>query len=362
MKFIARIGLLCTLAGLLYSCGGEEKKEKKFLRPVKFQEVGLLGGERVRTFSGTARTDKIINLSFRNSGIITQFDMRLGQRVKKGQLLGKLDNVQARLAYEQSITQLNSAASQMNTSKLNLNRIRSLYEKGSTSLSDFEAAKNSFKNAEESYKSAKRGVEIQQDQINYGYIYAPEDGIIASISAELDENIQAGQAVAILNSGTEMEIALGLPESVINLVEERMEVTVNFVALPNVTFNGTVTEVAPAVDANTATYPVRVTVVNPSESIKSGMAATVAFDFGNGEIDGSELVVPTHAVGEDSNGRFVFLVEEGEGEAARVKKQPVQTGDLSVDGFVILSGLSKGQKIATAGLQTLLDGQEVKLQ
>ncbi len=361
MKIISKIGLFILLTGFFLGCGEEQKKEEKFLRPVKYQEVGFLGGERVRTFSGTARTDKIINLSFRSSGIITQFDMRLGQKVKKGQLLAKLDNVQSRLAYEQSITQLNSAASQMNTSKLNLNRIRSLYEKGSTSLSDFEAAKNSFKNAEESHKSAKRGVEIQQDQINYGYIYAPEDGIIASIAAEIDENTQAGQSVAILNSGTDMEISLGLPESVINGVKEGMEVTVDFTSVPDETFIAKVTEVAPAVDSNTATYPVRVTVVNPSEAIKSGMAANVAFDFGNRDLNVNKLVVPTHAVGEDSKGRFVFLIEQS-GELIKVKKHPVVIGNLSTEGFEITSGLSKGQKIATAGLQTLLDGQEVKLQ
>ena len=361
MKFLSKIASFILLLTMFFSCGGEEKKQTKLLRPVKYQEVGYLGGEQLRSFSGTARTDKIINLSFRNSGIITQFDIRLGQRVKKGQLLGKLDNVQSRLAYEQSITQLNSAASQMNTSKLSLNRVRSLYEKGSTSLSDFEAAKNSFKNAEEGYKSAKRGVEIQQDQINYGYIYAPEDGIIASVSAEIDENIQAGQAVAILNSGTDMEISLGLPESVINGVKEGMEVSVDFSSLPGETYMGKVTEVSPAVDSNTATYPVRVTVINPVDAIKSGMAANVVFDFGDGEIHEDTLVVPTHAVGEDSKGRFVFLIEE-DGQMTKVKKQPVVIGNLSADGFEITSGLSKGQKIATAGLQTLLDGQEVELQ
>ncbi|WP_394746721.1 efflux RND transporter periplasmic adaptor subunit [Spongiimicrobium salis] len=345
----------------LFSCGGGEKKEEKIVRPVKYQEVGFLGGGKVRTFSGTAQTDKIINLSFRNTGIITVFDIKLGQKVKKGQLLAKLDNVQSRLAYEQSLTQLNSAASQMNTAKLNLNRVRSLYEKGSSSLSDFEAAKNSFRTAEESHKSAKRGVDIQQEQIRYGYIYAPEDGIIAAISSEIDENVQAGQVVGILNSGTDMEISLGIPESVINGVKENMEVQVAFSSLPNENFNAKVTEVSPAVDSNTATYPVRVTVSNPSTAIKSGMAANVTFDFGDRSNNTSVLVVPVNAVGEDSNGRFVFVVQE-EGENAKVKKQQITIGNLSGEGFEVRSGLSVGQKIATAGLQTLLDGQEVKLQ
>ncbi|MEO1484960.1 MAG: efflux RND transporter periplasmic adaptor subunit [Bacteroidota bacterium] len=362
MKYIimTRYFVLFSLGLFLFGCGGKEEAPKKVLRPVKFQEVGYLGGEKVRTFSGTAQTEKIINLSFRASGIITQYDVKLGQKVKKGQLLARLDNVQSRLAYEQSITQLNSAASQMNTAKLNLNRVRTLYEKGSASLSDFEAAKNSFKTAEESHKSAKRGVDIQAEQIQYGYIYAPENGTIASVTAEIDENVQAGQAVAVLNAGTEMEISLGIPESVINGVSEGMEVQVNFSAIADTAFKGKITEVSPAVDANTATYPVMATVVNPTNDIKSGMAANVTFDFGERKVENT-LVVPAYAVGEDSNGRFVFLVED-KGETTTVKKHPIKVGNLSSEGFEVVSGLSVGQKIATAGLQTLLNGQEVKLQ
>ncbi|MEX0288133.1 MAG: efflux RND transporter periplasmic adaptor subunit [Flavobacteriaceae bacterium] len=361
MKINSKLGLLFISIFLLVSCGEEEKKEEKFVRPVKSYTVGFIGGDKTRTFSGTARTEKIINLSFRSNGIITEFDMKLGQKVKKGQLLAKLDNVQSRLAYEQSLTQLNSAASQMNTAKLSLNRVRSLYEKGSAALSDFEAAKNSFKTAEESYRSAERGVDIQKDQIRYGYIYAPEDGTIASISAEVDENASPGQTVAVLNAGTEMEIDLGLPESVINGVNQGMKVSVDFSSLENQKFEALVSEVSPATDANTATYPVKVTLSDPSEAIKSGMAASVTFDFSNHDVSAQELIVPAHAVGEDSNGRFVFLIVE-EGEAAMVKKQAITIGELTSDGFEVVSGLSSGQMIATAGLQTLLDGQEVRLQ
>ncbi len=361
MKYITKILSVACIALMLVSCGEEEKKEEKIVRPVKYEQVGFLGGEKIRTFSGTAQTDKIIGLSFRNSGIITQYDIKLGQKVKKGQLLAKLDNVQSRLSYEQAVTQLNSAESQMNTAKLSLNRVRSLFEKGSTSLSDFESAKNAYKTAQESYQSAKRGVDIQQEQIRYGYIYAPEDGVIAAVSSEVDENVSPGQAVATLNAGAEMEITLGLPESVINGVKQGMNVDVDFSSLQDEEFKAKVTEVAPAVDANTATYPVRVTITNPSDEIKSGMAANVTFDFGDHKADNTILVVPANAVGEDSNGRFVFLIQEGE-NSAKVEKHQISIGNLTAEGFEITSGLKAGQKIATAGLQTLLDGQEVRLQ
>ncbi len=359
MKNVTNLCIIILL--VIFSCAEEKKTLEKFVRPVKYQEVNYLGGGKVRTFSGTARTDKIIALSFRNSGIITLFDIKLGQKVKKGQLLAKLDNVQSRLTYEQAVTQLNSAASQMNTAKLSLNRVRSLYEKGSTSLSDYESAKNAYKTAEESHKSAKRGVAIQQEQIRYGYLYASEDGVIAAVASEVDENVNIGQAVATLNAGKDMEITLGIPESVINGVKQNMIVDVDFSSLPDKSFKAKVTEISPAVDSNTSTYPVRVTIVDPSDDIKSGMAANITFDFGDSKNDKTVLVVPANAVGEDSNGRFVFLVDEV-GEIAKVKKQKITIGNLTAEGFEIKSGLSIGQKIATAGLQTLLDGQEVKLQ
>lgn len=360
MKLIVKIFFVIILTGFMISCSEKKEEAEKFVRPVKYEEVGYLGGGKIRTFSGTAQTDKIINLSFRSSGILTQFDVKLGQTVKKGQLLGKLDNVQSRLSYEQAITQLNSAQSQMNTAKLALNRIRSLYEKGSASLSDFEAAKNAFKTAQAGYQSAKRGTGIQEEQVRYGYLYAPEDGIISAVTSEKDENIAPGQIVATLNAGTTMEITLGIPESVINGVKQGMEVDVDFSSLPNQKFKAKVTEVAPAVDRNTATYPIRVEVINPSQDIKSGMAANITFDFGDHKNDNTVLVVPAIAVGEDSNGRFVFLIEQ-KGEVATVKKHKIGIGNLTQEGFEVTSGLSPGQKIATAGLQTLLDGQEVKL-
>ncbi|WP_420573845.1 efflux RND transporter periplasmic adaptor subunit [Kordia sp.] len=360
MKYLYNI-LLIVLVVTFTSCGEEEKKQEQLKRPVKYQEVGYLGGEKIRSFSGTAQTDKIIKMSFRNSGIITELNAKLGQKVKKGQLLGKLDNVAARLSYEQSLTQVNSAESQLNTAKLSLDRVRTLYEKGSTSLSDFEAAKNSYKTASESYKSSKRGLAIQKEQIRYGYLYAPENGTIATVDAEIDENVSTGQLIATLNSGSDMEITIGIPESVINGVTNGMNVSVNFSSLTDEKFQAKVTEISPAVDPNTATYPVRVKLNNPSDKIKSGMTANVTFDFGDRKVNNKTLVVPANAVGEDSNGRFVFLIE-GTDDNAKVKKQKISIGTLTPEGFEVTSGLQVGQKIATAGLQTLLNGQEVKLQ
>lgn len=355
-------GLIVFIGSMLLigSCK-EEVKEPIPVRPVLYQEVGYLGGDDQRTFSGTAKTEKVINLSFRSSGIITLFNLKIGQEVKKGELLARLDNVQARLNYESAISAQNSAASQMNTAKLSLERTRILYEKGSLSLSEYESAKNSYKTAQASFESAQRKVGIEAEQIKFGFLYAPEDGTIASVDAEIEENVSPGQNIAVLNAGTDMEVSLGLPESIINRVNRNMKVTIHFPVLENKAFSGVVTEVSPSVDINTATYPIRVVVSNATDEIRSGMAVNVTFDFGTDTTKAKQLVVPPISVGEDGKGRFVFLLKEEE-DKTTAHKQYIEVGQLSSEGFAIKDGLSLGDKIATAGLQTLLDGQEVRLQ
>lgn len=344
----------------IMSCGNKEVKEIALVRPVKYTEVTYLGGNKSRTFSGTAKTDKIVNLSFRSTGIITVLDMKLGQQVKKGQLLSKLDNVQARLSYEAAIESKNSAESQMNTAKLNLNRIRTLYEKGSASLSDYEAAKNSYRTATASFESAKRSVAIQQEQIKFGFLYAPEDGVIASVNSEVDENVSPGQTIGVLNAGTAINIELGIPESIINALKKDMKVTVSFPSINNKTFHAIITEISPTVDKNSSTYPVKIMVTDADANIKSGMAANVLFEFSDASSLKKMLVVPANAVGEDGKSRFVFILETID-QKLKVKKQPISIGELTPEGFEVTKGLAAGQKVVTAGLQTILDGQEVKL-
>lgn len=357
---MARIYLLFLFTLLFSSCQNKEEQKQSPIRPVNYTRVSTLDSENTRVFTGTSRANEIINLSFRNTGIITYFHMKLGQRVKKGELLGQLDNVQARLNYESALASLNSAASQMNTAKLNLDRVRALYEKGSSSLSDYENAKNSYLTAKGSYESSQRSVDIQKEQITYGFLYAPTSGKISSIAAEINENVGAGQIVGVLNADGRKEISVGIPESVINAIEVGEEVSVTFSSLPGQSFTGKISEVSPSVDINTATYPIKIALIGDTSDVRSGMSAAVKFVIQLEETQ-EELGVPSTAIGEDSKGNFVFLLTNLNDNLAVVKKTPVKIGKVQSNGFEILEGLNKGDYVVTAGLQTLLDGQKVKL-
>ncbi len=363
MKYINHIILSLIITIAFSSCKQKTEEKKEVIRPVRYEVISKGNTQKNRTFSGVASAGNEIELSFRSSGVIAILKVKVGQRVKKGDLLLKLDNVQANLAYEQSISALNSAKSEMNTAKSSLERSKALYEKGSQSLSDYETAKNSFQNALDSYESAKRKKDIGQSQINYGYIYAPKSGVIAVVNTSLNETVSSGQTMAILNAGDEVNVIVGIPESVINNIAIGMPIDINFTSLSEGDFNGSIIEIAPNVNSQTSTFPVKIDISNPSSAIKPGMVANVTFTFGPADNTQSNfMIIPVKSVGEDGNGNYVFVIESEDDKVGIAKKQTITLGELTNAGFVVKSGLAEGQKIATAGLQTLLDGQKVKLQ
>lgn len=347
----------------LSSCKEEVKKKEEVLRPVKYEVVGTSDAQNIRTFSGVAKASNAIDLSFRSSGVITKVNHWKGAKVKKGDIVARLDNVEANLSYQQSVSALNTAKSAMNTAKSNLDRVKSLYEKGSNSLSDYEQAKNSYQSALDQHESAKRSKSIQATQLSYGVIRAPKDGVIASTDGDVNERVSAGHVFAVLNAGDGMKIEVGLPEAIVNKAQVGMETTLKFSAIEGKELDGTIIEVSPSIDENSSTYITAIGITNPIPEIKPGMAANVTFDFSSSEEKTDDsLVVPVKAVGEDGNGNFVFIIESSDGKTGVVKKQAIEIGELSGAGFKIKNGLNAGDKIATAGLQTLLDGQKVRLQ
>jgi RND family efflux transporter MFP subunit len=355
--WVATIFSLVTLTG----CSKKKKKQvEERLRPVKVGVVHQMGLTQEAEFSGSARSDQEINLSFRTSGILTTININNGQWVKKGELLARIDNSEAQLALEQSIASLSSAKTALNTASSTLERTRTLYEKGSASLSDYENAKTAYANNKANYESSLRSVEIQKKQVEYGIIFAPTDGVITKKSVEANENVSAGQVIAVLNAGSQMEISAGLPENIINFVKVNDPVEISISVLRGRKYDGYVKEISPSLDSDNSTFPIRVAIKGDSKLIKSGMAARVKFKFVSSQSDRS-LLIPLPAVGEDGNGRFVFKVLPQDEKVAVVKKVYVKVGELTTQGFVMKSGLKSGDIVAVAGLQTLLNGEKVLL-
>jgi RND family efflux transporter MFP subunit len=346
--------------------GCQEKKVEKaeILRPVKYLVAGTGDARKIRTFSGFARVGSDVTLSFRTAGIVVFKNASKGKFVKKGKLLGKLDNVEAQLAYEKALSESKRAESEMNTTETNFTRIKYLYEQGAKPLIEYENARNASKIAASQYETTLRNTDIQKTQLEYGFIYAPMDGIVLETTGNVNERVAAGHNFVVLNvSDGKMKVTVNLPESVINLINIDMKVQIKFSVIPDKEFTGNIIEISPDVSQESATYPVDIAVVDAVNEIKPGMAANVTFDFTSKKLnDGNRIILPVKTLGEDATGHFVFVVTTTDDKIGQVIKKHVKIGQLTTDGFEIISGLSLGDKVVTAGLQTLLDGQKVSIQ
>lgn len=355
------ISITIITALFLISCDKKEETSEEIIRPVRYQQVFLSGGEQTRTFSGVSKAGTEAKLSFRVGEVIDSLNVnKIGQKVKKGKLIASLDDSDARLNYEKALSALRNAETQKENAKSNLDRVKGLYENNNVSLSEYESAKDQYATANSSFKTEKNNVDLKKRELSYYKLYAPMDGIIVEVPVEKNEQVSPGQIVAVISSENDMEITVGMPEAFIPRVKSGDKVAVRFSSLPDRAFDGIVSEVSFAAGSESSTYPVIIKIQHTSDDIRPGMPADVTFRFISGEKQ-ERLVVPANAVGEDNEGNFVFTVTETENSMAIVNKKKVTVGNLTREGFEISKGLQDGDLVVTAGIANLTEGMKVRL-
>ena len=345
----------------LMGCTSHEE-EGELIRPVRYEVVGQAAQASERTFSGVSQAGKEVKLSFRVSGMVTKVFINVGDKVKQGNLIAAVDDTDANLTLQQAEVSVEKSRVQMETARSNLSRIRGLYENNNVSLSDYEAAKSTSAAAKAAFNADKRSLELQKRILGYYRLYAPMNGIVTAVDIEPNENVAAGQVVAELNAGDEIEVNVGIPEAIISNVRSGDEVEVRFTSHPDTKFPGIVSEVAFAANVQTSTYPVTVKLLGDMSKLRPGMSADVTFQFKEKNQDkmSPALLVPTHAVSEDNIGSYVFVLEESTTETTVVHRKRVNVGKLTRNGFEILDGLSEGDLVVTAGMSKMRDGMTVK--
>lgn len=373
------------------SCESEEISSE-VIRPVRYGKViNIMNGER-RTFSGVAQSNQETNLSFKVSGRISSMPIKVGDKVKKGQLIATVEAVdyeiqleQAKAQLESTLAQEKSAATQIESAEANLiatraayKRIQKLYETNSVPISEYEQVKASYDAAQAQYDAAvlqheaaqqqvvtaEIQVEAANNQVNYTKLSAPYSGVIASLNVEANELVNSGAVIGILSTTIRPEVSVGIPESFIAKVENGDSAAITFSAIPDQSFRGVVDEVGYK-PSNSSTYPVVLRIDNPSASIRPGMAAGVSFVFADKKTDPSNqnvLIIPANAIEESGNQTFAYVLSptENSGEYKTTKKT-VSVGKLIKKGFIVKAGLAENDVVATAGLKFLRDGMTVRL-
>lgn len=271
-------------------------------------EVYATAGGRARSFSGVARAGIESTLSFRVPGTIDELPVRLGDRVRARQLIARLDPVDYELQVKETEAALSQARAEARNADAGLRRVRGLYENDNAFRADLDAAVANAASANAQVEWVSKHLELALRQVDYTRLQAPVAGAIAELRVEVNENVGRGQAVAVLSSDGAPEVELAVPEGVITQIAEGDTVSVRFDALAGRTFEGVVTEVGVSATILATTFPVSVRLPDADRDVRPGMAADVTFVFDADDAT-ERFFVPPEAVGEDREGRFVFVAQ-----------------------------------------------------
>lgn len=362
MRILEPRGLLIVslLMTGLSACGGEIPEAEPVLRPVRYHRVTEGGLETMRTLVGVAKAGVEADLSFRVEGTVREVNVDLGNAVREGEVLARLDAVDYELQVEEAEAGLAQAGAALRKSEADFDRTRALYENNNASKSELDAARAGAESARSQVDAASKRLELARQQLAYTVLRAPTDGAIALTDIEVNEHVEAGDPVFMMTSGSLAEVEFAVPEIMIAEIEVGFPVAVALDVLPGREFPAEITEVGVAVTGASATFAATARLLEEVQQVKSGMAAEVIFHFESEDSAGS-LTVPWVAVGEDRDGRFVFVLEPQSEGVGTVHRRAVSVGDIG-QSIEILDGITAGELVVTAGTRRLTDGMRVKLE
>jgi multidrug efflux system membrane fusion protein len=352
-------GLLAA-AVLLAGCDAAPVEERELLRPVRYLTVSDNAAGRNRSFSGTLKSTRESRLSFKVAGTVTELPVQIGQRLKAGELIARLDSDSFALQVEQAQASLVEAQAGERNAQASYERTKGLYANDNASLNELDAARAAAEAAAAQVRAATKALEIARLNVSYTRLTAGEDCSMASVDVEVNENVSAGQTIGIVSCGTSFEVELDVPESLIAFVDRATPATISFGAINGRRFTGEVTEISTAGSA--AVFPVVVRVNEDDPALRSGLAADVTFRFSNSTLEDS-YVVPLAAIINDPDGVYVYIADasENEGEAL-VARRPVELGEMTEDGIEVVDGLAPGDNVIIAGVSVIRPGQRVLIQ
>lgn len=233
------------------------------------------------TATGTIEPVTSVQVGTQVSGIVSKLYVDYNSVVKAGQVIAELDRTNLISELESATAQLRSAESDYEYQKTNHERYKNLYNKGLVSANDYEKARLSYSQSEQTVTQRRENVKKARTNLSYATITSPIDGVV------LSKEVEEGQTVAssfntptlfnIAQDLTQMRVIADVDEADIGEVREGQRVSFTVDAFPSMVFDGSVQQVRQeaATESNVVTYEVVITAPNDDLKLKPGLTANV---------------------------------------------------------------------------------------
>ena len=343
------ISLMMVCGVILVGCQKQAPEAEEI--PFVMVTQPTMSHEEQKSYAGDVQARQTTALAFRVGGQITERYVDVGDRVKVGQTLAKLDIKDAQLQLNSAKAQLENAQSALKIAEDEFKRFQQLLPSHAVSRSQYDAVKNQYEAAASTLKQAQAHYEITTNQTTYNQLIANKNGVVTQRNIEVGQVISAGQAAYQLAIDGEREVVIGVPEQAIGQIKVGQNAWVTLWSKPQDKFAAYVREISPAADQS-RTFSVKVTLREGQSVIQLGQSARVFFSQ---NID-NVLSVPLSSVSANNNQAYVWVVNQNQ----TIRKVPVSLGAYGRDSVPILKGLNATDWVVIGGVHLLREKQKIK--
>jgi len=315
---------------------------------------------------GTLKARETVLLSPKVPGNVEAVLVDIGDRVKTGEVVVRLDRTnfeltvkQAQAAFSATEAAIPQAEAQFEQAEKEYRRASELLTEKVIPQSRFEAAEAAYKTAREAVSSAKAqrdrakaALESAMEHLRDADIRSPIAGIVVERNVEIGQAVGPGPEILRIVDQTSLKADVDLPETDIDRVVTGIPAVVTVDSFPEQEFRGSVTVLNPMVDRKTRTFRVRVEAPNPTGKLVDGMFARVVLSIEKR----TALSIPRDALQRlpGSGTFYVFVVEEN-----KALKRTIKVGTVGDQYAEVLDGLAEGEKVVTSGAGRIRSGTDV---
>ena len=323
-------------------------------RPVRTVTVERGAEGETTSLTGHIRAKDQVGLAFRLDGRMIERPVNVGDVVKAGQVVARLDPQNQQNALRSAQADLASAEAVLTQARLTFGRQQKLLVDGWTTRARFDEAQQALVTAQAQVDSAQAHLRIAQDQLSYTDLSADAPGAVTAVGAEPGEVVRAGQMVVQLARQGGRDAVFDVPEELIRTGPRDPVVEIALTDDPQVRATGRVREVAPQADPATRTFQVKVGIIDPPEAMRLGSTVT-----GSIRLSAPPGVEVPASVLTEANGRPAVWVVDPQSQTVSLRNVDVLRYDPAT--VIVSQGLETGEIVVTAGVQTLRPGQKVRL-
>jgi len=351
---ITRAIVALAALALLPACQRASEEAAPEIRPVRVTTVENRSASGTVSLTGTVQAQTEINQSFRIDGRLIERMVDIGDRVKPGQLVARLDPQNEESSLQSARAQLTAARAQLVEARTNHARMRDLVAQDAVPRASFDQAVALLKTAESQVESVQSQLTLAQNRLSYTRLLSDVAGVVTARGAEPGEVVAVGRMIVQVAREGARDAVLDVPGRIKDIAPKNPQITVALTDDPRVTVTGQVREVAPRADPVTGTFAVRVRLIDPPPAMRLGSTVTAKMQLP----EALAIEVPASALVRADGKTAVWVVDKA---SSTVSLRNVQLGGGDANTVQVAAGLDPGDVVVIAGVQALRPGQKVRV-